>query len=146
MARPRHLRISDGIREVVIPAEALGWQFARSSGPGGQHVNRTSSKAVLRFDAAGSPHLPDDVRRRLVAREKSRLTTDGALVIASQVHRDQPRNVAECLDKLSEIIRRSLTPPKRRRPTRKPRSAIAERLESKKHRSRTKQRRQRPDS
>jgi ribosome-associated protein len=146
MVRPRHLRISDGLRDVVIPAEALEWQFARSSGPGGQHVNRTSSKAVVRFHAVGSPHLPDDVRRRLVAREKSRLTTDGHLVISSQVHRDQPRNVAECLDKLSALIRRALTPPKRRRPTRKPRSAIAERLESKKHRSRTKERRQRPDS
>jgi protein subunit release factor B len=62
------------------------------------------------------------------------------------VHRDQPRNVAECLDKLSSIILRSLTPPKRRRATRTPRSAIAKRLESKKLRGRTKQMRQQPES
>jgi ribosome-associated protein len=146
MVRPRYLRVSDGLREVVIPDEALEWQFARSSGPGGQHVNRTSSKAVLKFRVVESPHLPDDVRRRLVARERSRLTTDGHLVISSQVHRDQPRNIAECLDKLSAVIRRGLTPPKRRRPTRKPKAAVAKRLESKRHRSRTKQQRQRPDS
>jgi ribosome-associated protein len=131
---------------MVIPAEALEWQFARSSGPGGQHVNRTSSKAMLRFDVTASPHLPDDVRRRFMTREKSRIGADGTIVIVSQVHRDQSRNVAECLDKLSTLLQRALTAPKRRRPTRKPRSAIAERLESKKHRSRKKQMRQRPDS
>ena len=145
MARPRHLRVSDGVREVVIPAEAIDWQFARSSGPGGQHVNRTSSKAVLRFAAGSSPHLPDDVRRRLLARERSRIAADGTLVIASQVHREQPRNVADCLDKLSEMIRRALTPPKRRKRTRTPRSAIANRLETKKHRSQTKRLRRRPE-
>jgi ribosome-associated protein len=146
MARSRPLNVSDGRREVVIPADALEWQFARSSGPGGQHVNRTDSKAVLRFRVAGSPHLPDDVRGRMLAAERSRLTVEGALVISSQVHRDQPRNVAECLDKLSSIILRSLTPPKRRRATRTPRSAIAKRLESKKLRGRTKQMRQQPES
>jgi len=146
MARPRTLRITDGLREVVIPSEVIDWQFARSGGPGGQHVNRTSTKAMLRFDVARSPHLPDDVRRRVVARAGSRVGSDGTLVITSQVHRDQARNVAECLDKLSDLVRRSLTPPKRRRATRTPRSAIADRLESKKRRSHTKRLRQRPDA
>jgi ribosome-associated protein len=146
MPRPRFLHVSDGRREVVIPAEALEWQFARSGGPGGQHVNRTSSKAVLRFHVAGSPHLPDDVRGRILARERSRLAGDGTLVIASQVHRDQSRNVADCLDRLSEVIRGSLTPPKRRRATRTPRAAVAKRLDTKKRRSQTKQMRRRPDA
>lgn len=146
MTRVRQLRVGDGSREIVIPADALAWQFARSSGPGGQHVNRTSSKAVLRFDVAGSPHLPDDVRRRIVARERSRIAADGVLQIVSQVHREQPRNVAECLDRLSTIIRVALTPPKRRHPTRTPRAAIARRLDAKKRRSRAKQMRQRPES
>jgi ribosome-associated protein len=146
MPRSKSLHVSDGRREVVIPAEALDWQFARSSGPGGQHVNRTSSKAMLRFDVAGSPHLPDDVRHRVLAREKSRLAGAGTLVIASQVHRDQSRNVADCLDRLSDVIRGALTPPKRRRPTRTPRSAVAKRLDVKKRRSQTKQMRQRPDA
>lgn len=146
MVRERLLNVSDGRRTVVIPAEALGWQFARSGGPGGQHVNRTSSKAVLRFDVAHTPHLPDDVRRRILGRERSRLTGDGTLVISSQVHRDQSRNVAECLARLSELVQACLTPPKRRRPTRTPRSAVAKRLETKKKRSDTKRLRQRPDT
>jgi ribosome-associated protein len=145
MSRDRTLHVTDGRRTVVIPADAFDWQFARSGGPGGQHVNRTSSKAVLRLDVAGTPHLPDDVRRRMLARERSRLTVDGTLVIASQVHRDQGRNVTECLARLSDLVQACLTPPKRRRPTRTPRSAIAKRLDTKKKRSDTKRMRQRPD-
>ena len=68
MARPRQLVIEAGGRRVVIPAEALEWQFARSAGPGGQHVNRTSSKAVLRFQASRCHALPEDIRLRLLAR------------------------------------------------------------------------------
>lgn len=134
MASEKEVRVG----RVVIPAAALEWQFVRSSGPGGQHVNRTSSKAVLRFDAAHSPHLPDDVRSRLIQREKARLTRDGALVITSQRHRDQPRNVADCLAKLSEIVARSLVAPKKRRPTKTPRSVVKKRLEGKRRRSETK--------
>lgn len=134
MAAEKEVRVG----RVVIPAAELEWQFVRSSGPGGQHVNRTSSKAVLRFDARRSPSLPDDVRARLLEREKSRLTRDGALVITSQRHRDQPRNVADCLAKLSEIVARSLAPPKRRRPTKTPRSAVKKRLEGKRRHAETK--------
>jgi ribosome-associated protein len=130
-------------REVVvgpvrIPPEAIDWQFARSSGPGGQHVNRTSSKAMLRFDVARSPHLPDDVRRRMLARRGVGLTADGLLVITSQRHRDQPRNVADCLEKLAAVVAAALVAPKRRRPTRTPRAAVARRLETKRRRSATK--------
>jgi len=143
--RVRPLIIVAPGRRVVIPAEALEWQFARSAGPGGQHVNRTSSKAILRFDAAGSPHLPADVRERLLAREQSRLTADGALVIASQRHREQGRNVADCLAKLSALIERVLRPPTPRRPTRVPRAARAARLDAKKRRGATKRLRRSPD-
>ena len=127
-----------GAREIVIPAEALEWQFVRSSGPGGQHVNRTSSKAVLRFVVRHSPHLPDDVRRRLVAAVGPRLTKDGAILIASQVHRDRGRNVAACRAKLAALVARAAVPPKIRRRTRVPRSAVASRLDAKRLRSRTK--------
>jgi ribosome-associated protein len=144
MTRPRGIRVSAGSRHLVIPAEALDWQFARSSGPGGQHVNRTSSKAILRFDVAACPGLPEDVRQRFLERERSRLTQDGAILIASQRHREQPRNVADCLAKLSAILERALTPPKSRRRTKTPRSAIRERLAAKKRRSETKQRRAGP--
>ena len=133
MPRPREIAVGP----VRIPAEAIDWQFARSSGPGGQHVNRTSSKAMLRFDVARSPHLPDDVRRRIIAR-RSGVTADGVLVITSQRHRDQPRNVADCLEKLAAIIAAALVVPKRRRPTRTPRAAVARRLDTKRRRSTTK--------
>lgn len=122
----------------MIPAGAMDWQFARSSGPGGQHVNRTSSKAVLRFAAVGSPHLPDDVRGRLVEQQRARLTSAGEIVIASQRHRDQPRNVEDCLAKLSAMIERAAVPPTVRRATRKPRAAVARRLDAKRRRSETK--------
>lgn len=142
MTKPKEIRIGDGA--VVIPAEALEWQFVRSSGPGGQHVNRTSSKAVLRFVARHSPHLPEAVRRRLLEREQARITRDGALIITSQRHRDQPQNIADCLAKLSAIIERAFVPPKVRRRTKTPRSMIAKRLEGKRHRSATKRLRRRP--
>jgi ribosome-associated protein len=134
MAREKELRVGP----LAIPAAALEWRFVRSSGPGGQHVNRTSSKAVLRFDAAGTPYLPEAVRRRLLARERPRLTDGGAILISSQRHRDQSRNVADCLDKLAVILERALAVPKVRRPSRPPRAAKARRLEQKRRRSDTK--------
>jgi ribosome-associated protein len=142
MARERGIRAGGGA--ITIPADAIEWQFVRSSGPGGQHVNRTSSKAVLRFDARRSPHLPEDVRRRLLEREKPRLTRDGFLVITSQRHRDQPKNVADCLAKLSALIERAVVVPKVRRRTKTPRGAMARRLDEKRRRSATKRLRGRP--
>lgn len=144
MARARTLNVEAGGRQIVIPAESLEWQFARSAGPGGQHVNRTSSKAVLRFQARRCPFLPEDIRQRLLARERSRLTLDGDLVITSQRHREQPRNVADCLAKLSAILERAMLPPKARRPTRVPRAAKAARLDAKKRRGTTKRLRRTP--
>ncbi len=142
MARDKEIRLGDG--RLVIPASELSWQFVRSSGPGGQHVNRTSSKAVLRFDVRHSPSLPDPVRRRLVALVAARLTQEGHLVITGQRFRDQPQNVADCMAKLSALLARALDPPKTRRRTKVPRSVIAERLAGKRRRSETKALRRRP--
>lgn len=143
MVKPRGIRVADG--RVVIPAAALEWQFARSSGPGGQHVNRTSSKAVLRFDAAHTPHLPEDVRTRLLDQQRSRLTQEGAIIIVSQRHREQPKNVADCLAKLSAIVERAAVKPRVRRKTKTPRSAVAKRLDAKRHRGDTKRGRRSPE-
>jgi ribosome-associated protein len=142
MARTRALRLAGG--RIVIPADALAWQFARSAGPGGQHVNRTSSKAVVRFVVRNSPHLPTEVRARLEEQQRSRLTAEGDLLIASQRFRDQPRNVADCLAKLSAIIERAAVRPTVRRKTKIPRAAVARRLATKRHRSETKRGRSRP--
>jgi ribosome-associated protein len=136
--------VIDGPRPILIPAAAIDWQFVRSSGPGGQHVNRTSSKAILRLDLRHTPHLPGDVRQRMLVALRPRLTNDGAILIASQRHRDRGRNIADCQAKLVALIKRSLTPPTVRRRTKKPRSAIASRLETKKRRGVTKRLRRLP--
>ena len=142
MAREKEIRIGDGT--LVIPAAELEWQFVRSSGPGGQHVNRTSSKAILRFDARHSPSLPEPIRRRLLLQVAARLTHEGHLVITSQRFRDQPQNVADCLAKLSALVERALRPPTVRKRTKVPRSAVARRLEGKRQRGATKAMRRRP--
>ncbi|MDA1039970.1 MAG: alternative ribosome rescue aminoacyl-tRNA hydrolase ArfB [Planctomycetota bacterium] len=142
MARIPTLRLARG--SIVIPAAALDWQFARSAGPGGQHVNRTSSKAVLRLTVRNSPHLPPEVRSRLEEQQRSRLTADGELVISSQRFRDQHRNVADCLAKLSAIVERAAVRPTVRRKTKIPRAAVARRLATKRHRSETKRSRKQP--
>lgn len=143
MAAGDDIRIP-GPSGIVIPAAALEWQFVRSSGPGGQHVNRTSSKAVLRFVVRHSPHLPAEVCSRLIAAVAPRLTKEGALLIASQEHRDRGRNVADCRNKLARLVARAAVPPKPRRRTKVPRSAVAGRLDAKRLRGSTKRLRRPP--
>lgn len=129
---------------IVIPAEELHWQFVRSQGPGGQHVNRASTKAVLRFHAATSPSLPQAVRARLLEQQRSRLTEAGDLVITSQRFREQPRNIADCLAKLRAILERAAQPPRTRRPTRPTKGSVARRRLAKQRRSETKKLRKPP--
>ncbi len=129
---------------VQVPESELEWTFARSSGPGGQNVNKVSSKAVLRWKVLENTSLPVAVRERFVQRYGSRLTTDGAIVISSQRYRDQGRNIADAREKLHAMLLEVARPPKRRRPTRPTKTSVAKRLESKQARSRTKQMRRRP--
>lgn len=107
-------------------------------------MNRTSTKALLRFAVRHSPHLPADVRGRLEEQQRSRLTEEGDLLIASQRFRDQQRNVADCLAKLSALIERAAVRPIVRRKTKVPRAAVARRLATKRHRAETKRSRRRP--
>lgn len=129
---------------VTIPAGEFEWSFARGSGPGGQNVNKVNSKAVLRWRPASSPALSDDVRQRFLTRFGSRLTETGELVLASDEHRDQPKNVRACLDRLREMICAVLHAPKKRRPTRPTAGSQRRRLEAKQQRSETKRGRQTP--
>ena len=126
------LQVSPGL---IIPEAELRLSFARSSGPGGQNVNKVSSKAVLHFAAATSPSIPPDVRQRLIERYQSRLTNDGEIVIHSDEYRDQPRNIQACYDKLRAMIMPILRPPKKRRPTKPTRGSKVRRLKEKKARS-----------
>ena len=119
---------------------------ARASGPGGQHVNKTSTAIELRFDARRSPSLPNDVSIRLQKLAGSRLTLDGVIVIFAQRHRTQELNRQDALERLFELIRQAAVVPKKRRPTRPTKASKERRLESKKSRSGIKAGRGRPVS
>ena len=130
---------------ISIPDSEFQFTFVRSSGPGGQNVNKVSSKAVMRWQAAGSPSLIGGVRHRFLSRYASRLTTDGDLVISSQRYRDQAKNRDDCLEKLCAMIEAVAIAPKRRRKTKPSRASVERRLSQKRQRSGQKQqRRQRP--
>jgi ribosome-associated protein len=126
------IRVTDTIS---IDESELEESFVRSSGPGGQNVNKVSSAVQLRFDARRSPSLPNDVATRLMRLAGSRLTKEGVIVIVAQAHRDQTRNRAEARERLVELIREAAVKPKPRRATKVPKSAKRQRLETKKHRS-----------
>jgi ribosome-associated protein len=126
------LIINDRLR---IPDHELSWTFVRSGGPGGQNVNKVASKAVMRWDVAGSPSLPEDVKIRFRSQQRGRITTEGVLVLSSQRYRDQERNRQDCLDKLRAMILSAATLPKRRRPTKKTRGSQERRLQAKKRRA-----------
>jgi ribosome-associated protein len=120
---------------ITIPEGELTWSFVRSGGPGGQNVNKVASKAVLRWNAAASPSLPEDVKARLLAQQGKRLTGEGDLVLTSQRYRDQERNRQDCLEKLRELVLRATVVPRRRKKTRPSRGARERRLAEKRHRS-----------
>ena len=127
-----------------IPESELQLSFSRSSGPGGQNVNKTSSKATLHWDALHSPSLPEDVRERFVRAYASRLTRAGQIVLYAQRHRDQSRNAADVVAKLAEMLRAVERPRRKRKPTRPGRGAIERRIAEKKHRGRAKRERRGP--
>ena len=107
---------------IKIPDAELRLSFARSSGPGGQNVNKVSSKAVLHFDVLTTPSLPPDVRQRFLERYQTRLTNAGEVVIHSEEYRDQPRNIQACYEKLRQMVLTVLRPPKTRATRMRPRA------------------------
>jgi ribosome-associated protein len=129
------LRVTDTI---AIDENELSESFVRSSGPGGQNVNKVSSAVQLRFDARHSPSLPNDVAVRLMRLAGKRLTKEGVIVIIAQSHRDQTRNRADARERLFDLIRQAAVRPVPRRATKVPRAQKKARIEGKKHRSRIK--------
>ncbi len=118
--------------------------FIRASGPGGQHVHKTSSAVQIRFDARRSPSLPNDVAIRLMKLAGQRLTADGVIVITAQSHRSQLRNREDALARLVELIRRASVRPEPRRPTKPTLASKERRLASKDRQSLVKAQRRKP--
>jgi ribosome-associated protein len=130
------------MEKISIPQDELHFTYARSSGAGGQNVNKVNSKAVLRWIPATSRAMPEAVRARFFAQYGSKLTGEGELIITSERHRDQGRNVADCLDKLREMIASVWRPPKKRKPTKPTFGSKQRRIKAKKSRGEIKAGRQ----
>jgi ribosome-associated protein len=117
---------------ILIPDHELIENFVRSSGPGGQNVNKVASAVELRFDVTNSSALPEPVRERLLARADRRLTNDGVLVIQANRFRDQAKNRDDARLRLAEIIVEATRVPKKRVATKPSRASQQRRLDSKK--------------
>lgn len=136
-----HLVVSGS---VAIPLAEFDVEYVRSGGPGGQNVNKVSSKARVRWPVVSSPSLPDEVKERFLARYKSRLTNEGDLIVVGQRYRDQKKNYDDCLNRLREMVREVLVPPRPRKATKPTRGSQKRRVEAKKQRSDTKRLRRKP--
>jgi ribosome-associated protein len=126
------IRVTDSIS---IDEAELQESFVRSSGPGGQNVNKLSTAVQLRFDVRHSPSLPNDVAVRLIRLAGRRMTKDGVLVLIAQNHRTQERNRADAQERLLDLIRQAAVRPTPRRATKPTKASKQRRIESKKRRS-----------
>lgn len=129
---------------VAIPAAELEWRFVRSSGPGGQHVNTSSTAAELRFDLARSPSMPPAMKARALGRLQGRLV-DGVVIVRAEGFRSQRRNREEAREKLRTLLHEATAPPPRpRRATKPTRGSQERRLRAKARRGEIKRLRSRP--
>lgn len=123
---------------IFIPDSEFKFEFVRSSGAGGQNVNKVNSKAILRWDVRNSPSLSEAVRMRFLSRWSRRMTANGELIINSSRYRDQTKNKQDTLDKLAHMISQVAIPPKKRKATKPTKASKERRLKEKKVRSQTK--------
>ncbi|MCB9156672.1 MAG: aminoacyl-tRNA hydrolase [Caldilineaceae bacterium] len=123
---------------ISLDESELDLEFVRSSGPGGQNVNKVATAVQLRFDLQHSPSLPEDVRTRAISLAGKQVTDDGVLIIQARKYRTQLRNRQLAIERLVDLLQRAARPPKTRRKTRPSAAAKAKRLDRKRQRSETK--------
>lgn len=141
MTAPDELRINS---KIAIPRRELRFTFVRSSGPGGQNVNKVASKAVLRWSIRTSDSLPETVRTRLLSQSTRQINDRGELILTSQRYRDQTRNIDDCLEKLRVLILAATKVARPRKKTRPTKASKEARLGQKRVTSEKKRRRAPP--
>ncbi len=124
--------------QISIADREISIDFVRASGPGGQHVNKVATAVLLRFDVAGSPSLPGEIKTRLKKLAGRKLSTDGILIIQASRYKSQEQNRQDALERLASLVRQAAQKPKKRVKTRPSRRAKERRLAAKRHRSRIK--------
>ena len=127
------------VAHVIIPEAELRWTAVRASGPGGQNVNKVSSKIDLRFDFEDSSALSDELKARLRSKAAARLDAEGQIQITSQLTRNQPDNLEDARQKLAALLRSAMVTPKARRKTKPSRAKKAKRVAEKRVHSAKKQ-------
>lgn len=130
--------------QIAIPRREIEFSFVRSSGPGGQNVNKVASKAVLRWSVATTTAIPEHLKARLADQLGRRINDRGELVLASQRYRDQARNIEDCLLRFRELLAGAVKVRKKRKKTGIPRSSREARLKQKRSQGERKQSRRRP--
>jgi ribosome-associated protein len=129
------LQVNDGL---WVPRAELTYRATRSGGPGGQHVNTSSTRVELAWDVGASPSLTDEQRARLFEKLANRINAEGVLLLAASDHRSQHQNKEAVTERFVDLVREALVIPKKRKKTRVPKHAREARLVAKKRRSETK--------
>ncbi len=129
---------------LTLPALSMSWTAVRASGPGGQNVNKVSTKVELRFDPEASTMNPVAIGRLRTLAGAAHLDSDGKILLTSQKTREQPRNLEDAREKLREMVTAALVRPKKRRPTKPSKRAQVRRLDSKSKESKKKKERRGP--
>lgn len=129
------------MKSIRVPVKELKFTFSKSSGAGGQNVNKVNSRVTLKWNVLNSLEITSAVKNRLT-QKYPRFVVDGFIVIHSQRFRDQSRNIADCTEKLQSLLESVAKAPKKRIPTKPSKAAIKKRIENKKKQSEKKQQRQ----